>query len=63
MAILKLDFFVEGAALCELQNHVCSILIFFVVVVEELYYVRVVEFVMNVDLFFGVATVNLGYGV
>ena len=61
MTVAKFDFVVETAILSEFQNHVGCVFLFFVVVVEELDDVGMIQLMMDVDFFFGVSTMDLWY--
>lgn len=59
LSVAKLDLFVETAPGGVLQYHIGDILLFLVVVIDELYDIGVDEFMMHIDLLLCVLVVDL----
>ena len=58
----KLNLLVQAAFFSILQYHISDVLFFFVVVVEQLDNIWVVELMMDIYFFFGIPTMNLNRG-
>lgn len=50
---------VQGTTLCIFEYHVRYIFLFLIVVVKKLYYIRMIQFMMDIDLLLSVFAANL----
>lgn len=59
LPVTELDLVVQRSTRSVLEDHVSGVFVLFVVVVEQLYNVGVVQFMMHVNLLLGIFAVNL----
>jgi hypothetical protein len=59
LAKTELDFLVESAVVCILEDHVSDVFLLFVIIIEQLDDVGMVQFMVDVDFLFCVFAMNL----